>query len=78
MTDKTDKINRIITSIVLFFGTYFLIRFVSFLIGSDYTSPNDSFIFAILTVVCLLGSIIVTCTYLILSKLDEIDKKDHF
>ncbi|WP_238883823.1 hypothetical protein [Clostridium sp. YIM B02551] len=78
MTDKTHKINKVLTSIVLFFGTYFLIKFASFFIGSDYTSPNDSFIFAILTGVCLLGSIMVTSTYLILSKLDEIDKKDHF
>ncbi|MDD7794319.1 hypothetical protein PTZ02_08575 [Clostridium sp. 'White wine YQ'] len=71
-------INKIITSIVLFFGTYFLIRFVSFLIASDSSSTDDSFIIAVLTGVCLLGSIIVTCTYLILSKLDEINKKDHF
>ncbi|MBL4933259.1 hypothetical protein [Clostridium paridis] len=78
MTDKANKINKIITSIVLFLGTYFLIRFVSFLIASDSSSTNDSFIIAALTGVCLIGSIIVTCTYLILSKLDEIDKKDHF
>jgi hypothetical protein len=78
MTDKTEKINRIITSIVLFLGTYFLIKFVSFLFGSDYESSNDSITMSILVGVSLLGSIVVTCTYLILSKLDEIDKKDHF
>ncbi len=63
---------NIVYSILIFILTYYLILKVSFAISlNSSTSPENSYIYQLIICICLLGGIVSTCTFLIISKFNN-------
>ena len=61
------------TVFVVFILSYLIFFFVAFLTGTIF--PDDTDATFIMNSICLLISVIITCTFIICNKIDSINKK---
>lgn len=71
-----SKIYKLVISLFIFIFTFYFILNTSLAISSkiNNTSPENSYIYQLIICVCLLCSIVATCSFLIIIKLDKINE----